>query len=98
MKYHKHHKLCAVFAALICLATIPVNAQFNYVVNNGAVTITQYTGSGGNVVIPGSISGYPVTSIGAQAFYDYDSLTSVTIANSVTSIGAKAVSDSGFTG
>ena len=48
----------------------------------------EYTG---NVVIPESViyegKTYPVTSIGKDAFYDCSNLTSVTIPNSVTSIG-----------
>ena len=48
----------------------------------------------GNVVIPESIiyngTSYPVTGIGASAFYECSGLTSVTIPNSVTSIGEGA--------
>jgi hypothetical protein len=68
-------------------------AQFNYTINNGAVTITKYTGSGGNVVIPATISGFPVKSIGTNAFDTLNlpsSLTGVTIPNSVTNIGSYA--------
>jgi len=41
-------------------------AQFTYTTNNGAITITGYTGSGGAVTIPSIINGYPVVTIGVQ--------------------------------
>ena len=55
----------------------------------------------GNIVIPESVTyngkSYPVTSIGELAFSTCKSLTSVTIPNSVTSIGAYAFALSGLT-
>jgi len=53
-------------------------AQFIYTTNNGAITITKYTGSGGAVTIPSATNGLPVTSIGYEAFLG-SGLTSVTI-------------------
>ena len=44
----------------------------------------------GELVIPDTIGGKPVTSIGNQAFYGCDSLTSIAIPDSVTSIGGEA--------
>jgi hypothetical protein len=58
--------------------------------DNDMVTIKGYTGFGGDVVVPDTINGLPVTGIGDYAFYDCDSLSSVTIPNSVTSIGDDA--------
>ena len=77
---------------LLLLLALPavVQAQFTYTTNNGTITITGYTGSGGAVTIPSTINGLPVTSIGDYAFYNCTSLTSVTIPNSVTSIGDEA--------
>ena len=61
-----------------------------YTTNNGTITITRYTGSGGDVTIPDTINGLPVTSIGDEAFSDFTSLTSVTIPASVTNLGSWA--------
>ncbi|NCZ96941.1 hypothetical protein EBZ02_07295, partial [bacterium] len=48
--------------------TVTARIDFTYSMNNGEVTITGYTGTGGNVVIPGTIEGNPVTSIAGGAF------------------------------
>ena len=41
-----------------------VPTPFNYVINDGTITITGYTGPGGRVIIPDAINGLAVTSIG----------------------------------
>src|SRR5690349_17124508 len=64
------------------------NAQdFNYVTNNGAITITKYTGSNPVVVVPDTITSMPVTTIGNSAFQNAHSFYSVTIPDSVTNLG-----------
>src|SRR5258706_2431774 len=80
---------CATRLLLLLFLTLPavVQAQFNYTTNNGAITITGYTGPGGAVVIPDTINGLPVNRIGDYAFSANTNLTSVTIPNSVTAIG-----------
>lgn len=53
---------CATrWLALLLLLTLPavVEAQCGYKINNGTVTITEYTHSGGVVVIPDWSDGYP---------------------------------------
>ena len=61
-------------------------------------TITSYSGTNANVIIPPDINGTNVTSIGRRAFDYCTGLTSKTIPNSVTNIGRKAFFDcSGLT-
>src|SRR5215468_163712 len=78
-----------IFGWLLLATPIAVQAQFYYTTNNGTITITLYIDSGGAVSIPSQIHGLPVTAIGGNAFIDH-TITSVTIPNSVTSIGGYA--------
>ena len=64
--------------------------DFDFSVTFGKVTITRYKGIGGDVVIPDTIDGRPVTAIGESAFACCTVLTSVTLPNSLTRIGDSA--------
>ena len=78
-----------VALALLVLPAV-VQAQFVFTTNNGAITITGYTGPGGALTIPDSTNGFPVTSVGVNALFGNASLTSITIGTNVTSIGLDA--------
>jgi hypothetical protein len=64
---------------------------FEYTVSDGVATVTGCTGDTcpPTLVIPATLGGYSVTTIGDSAF-EAKSLTTVTIPNSVTTIGASA--------
>ena len=54
------------------------------------VTITKYTGTESTVILPSTISSWPVTKVGEDALKDNTTITSVTIPASVTEIGSNA--------
>ena len=65
--------------------------DFEYEINaDNTVTITNYTGNGGNVTIPSKLNGKSVSAIGNDAFYYADKMKAITIPNSVKSIGSSA--------
>lgn len=64
----------------------PSPSPFTYTNNGTGLTITGYTGTGGSVVIPGTIGTVAVTAIGQNAFQGKTSLTNVVIPNGVTTI------------
>ena len=61
--------------------------DIRYYIKDGEVTISGHSRSvSGKVVIPDTIDGCPVTAIGISAFSDCDSITSVSIPDTVTKI------------
>ena len=61
--------------------------------DGASYTVTKGTVTGGDVVIPATYNGLPVTIIGEDAFGDCEDLTSITIPDSITNIGEWAFSD-----
>ena len=60
--------------------------EYTYTVENGEITITEYSGKEEHLEIPSAIEGLPVTAIGQYAFKDRNRLVSVTIPESVTEL------------
>jgi len=71
--------------------------SYTLIENGTAYSVSVGTATASNVVIPSVYNGLPVTSIRDNAFNNRTSLTSITIPNSVTSIGGWAFGRSGLT-
>ena len=76
------------------LPNIPEAAEgdFIYSVVNGEAVVIDYVGDGGDMAIPDTLGGYPVTTIGEDAFNIEDAITSLVIPDSVVTIEANAFS------
>ena len=74
------------FVAMLALPAV-VQAQFTCTTNNGTITVTKCRSSTGDLTIPSTFDGLPVTSISGYGTLAYcTNLVSVTIPNSVTGI------------
>ncbi|MDR2899051.1 MAG: leucine-rich repeat protein [Clostridiales bacterium] len=88
--------LTLILLILVVAAGMPITSfasngtDFITKVTDEGVTITGYTGSGGDIIIPSAINGLPVAAISPGAFYDIASITGVTIPGSVSVIGGSA--------
>ncbi len=91
--------LLAVIMAFSIFAIVPITASaaesdvFDYeFYDNSTAVITAYNGSAETLIIPSELDGYTVTSIADWAFYDCETLKSVTVPDSVTYISNWAFS------
>lgn len=64
--------------------------NWDYIVKDGKVTITGYTGKDTAVDIPSRIIDYPVVAIAESAFENDKNISFISVPDSVTSIGANA--------
>ena len=90
-------RLSFIFALSLALAQqtlADTSGDWIYRTVDQRVTITRYTGAGGNVLVPNELDGFPVTSIGDGAFAGYTSgLLGVVLPPSVTRIGSGAFAE-----
>lgn len=96
-KLSKALLLMLSFSLLLCLvcfnasATEYTEGNFIYSVTDKKATLEGIKGSlSGEVIIPATLGGYPVESIGSDAFEYNSSITSVVIPDTVTEIGYDA--------
>ena len=75
-------------AEIIC--AIQESNGFAYTVTGDEATITGYTGSAKNLVIPSELGGKPVTAIADKAFYRYGKMRDIYIPKTVKAIGEDA--------
>ena len=66
--------------------SVVVPCDYTYTTSNNAITITGYTGNGGDVVTPSTVNGLPVVNLQVGDFSGNKNLTSITIPSSVTSL------------
>lgn len=80
-----------LLAGIFFLSAAAFADDFTYVTNaDDTITITGYTDWEGEVTIPASIDGRPVTVIGTNVFAGRHAMTSISIPNSVTNIEQSA--------
>ncbi len=77
----------ACLFSLLLFSSTSLYAELLWRIEGNTITITGSDQDSGALVIPNTINGLPVTSIGDGAFYECSGLTSVTIGNNVTEIG-----------
>ena len=65
---------------------------FEYVVEDGEATITHYTGTAENVVIPNTLGGAPVTVLAGYLFQNNETIKSVALNSNLKVIGEAAFS------
>ena len=85
--------LALLLSILMLMSVVPMGISFaadsdyTYTVTDEKVTITKYTGSDEELVIPDTLGGYPVVAIGERAFRNNSSIKKIRFADSIETIG-----------
>lgn len=84
--------LCLLFTLILTSAMADTSGDYVYEASgySRTATIIDYKGSEKNVTIPTKLGGYPVVAINKKAFAFCDSIESIVIPDTVTSIGDQA--------
>lgn len=78
------------FSMLSLADDVWIEGDYEYTMTDGEVIITKYTGEGGNVTIPSTLGGLPVTTIGSFAILNASTIESIVIPEGVTTILGQA--------
>ena len=97
---YKSHSIWSKFSKLGINPDFSYNSIYYVILDNNSVAVTyknaNYNSYSGSISIPSTVSyngkTYNVISIGDYAFYNCESLTKLSIPNTITSIGVYAVS------
>lgn len=85
--------IVCIFSSIMVLSTFTSNAKiikygdYTYEVLYDGTAIVWYHGSDSNVVIPKTINGYKISTIGLGAFWENDTVISITFPDSIKTLG-----------
>ena len=93
---HNQRRFFAGLVVFLGLSCLPLSLKasqwgdWTYTSDGSNITITGYTGTNGDIIIPDMISNMTVVAIGTIAFGNHFGLTNVTLPHCITNIGASA--------
>ena len=91
--------LSSVLCLCICVASLPfasftvfaqAEGDYEYTIADGEATIVRYLGHDEDVTVPSLLGGYPVTTVGRDAFNNNSTIINVSLPNGITSIQESA--------